>query len=365
MKEKIKILFLSPYPEDKAPSQRLKYEQYFECFRNEGFEIETKSFVTNKFWDIIYKKGLFIKKSYYTIAAYIKRFYQLFFLHKYDIVYVHLWVTPIGLPIFEVFTRLFSKKLIYDIDDMIFLGHSSAANRFMQNIKGKGKMIYLMKKADHVITCTPKLTEFVNQFNTRTTDISSTVDTNSRYNPQNNYENDHKIIIGWSGSHSTSKYLYLLEKVLKRLAKNFEFTLMVMGDENFRINGVEVIAIQWLEAIEMETLKKFDIGLYPLPDEEWVYGKSGLKAIQYMALGIPTIATAIGANYRIIEDEKNGFLIPVGNDNLWYDRLSELIVNAKLRKSVGEAGRKTIEKLYSIDANKDLYIKAFHSCVNY
>ena len=81
-----------------------------------------------------------------------------------------------------------------------------------------------------------------------------------------------------------------------------------MGDENFKIDGVEVEAIPWKESYEIEVIKKFDIGLYPLPDEPWVYGKSGLKALQYMAAGVPTIATAIGTNFRIIENGVDGFL---------------------------------------------------------
>src|SRR5690606_3204048 len=195
-------------------------------------------------------------------------------------VYVHLWGTPFGTTFYERMLRKLSNKLVYDIDDMIFLKDTNKANKITKIIKGKSKSIYLIKAADHVITCTQKLDDFVKQYNPKTTNISSTVDTNERYKAKEKYDLDHEIVLGWSGSYTTSKYLYLLSDVFKSLAKKLNFKLMVLGDPTFKIDGVHVEAIQWSEELEIETLKKFDIGLYPLPDELWVYGKSGLKAIQ-------------------------------------------------------------------------------------
>lgn len=357
MNKKSKILFICPYPEGKAPSQRLKFEQYYSIFEKEGYELTKDSFFNEQAWFKLYKKGFFLSKLYATVLGYLKRSALLFRIKNYDIIYVHLWGTPFGASFYERLIRLRSKKLIYDIDDMVFLGHSSDANKFWQSLKGKRKMIYLMKAADHVITCTPKLDEFVRQFNQNTTDISSTVDTERRYLPLNNYKNDHQLVIGWSGSHSTSKYLYLLQEVLQKLAKKYDFKLLILGDASFNIAGVNTEAIEWSEEVEMSILKQFDIGLYPLPDEEWVYGKSGLKAIQYMALGIPTVATAIGANFRVIDHKESGFLVPPNDYKRWYSILSDLIVNETLRRDVGTKARKKIEETYSVEANKKYYLE--------
>ncbi|MGE0561834.1 MAG: glycosyltransferase family 4 protein [Flavobacteriales bacterium] len=356
---KKRILFLTPYPINKAPSQRLKFEQYFHVFEESGFSVTTNSFVNEKFWQIIYKPGFLLQKIYFTFLGYFNRFKVFFCLYKFDIVYVHLWVTPVGFPFFEYLVSLLSKKLIYDIDDMIFLGHSSDANRLWQGLKGRQKMIFLMRKADQVITCTPKLDEFVRQYNNNTVDISSTVDTTNKYLPVNTYKNDHQIILGWSGSHSTSQYLYLIQDALKDLAKKYDYKLIVMGDASFQISGVNVDAFDWTEDLEIPTLQKFDIGLYPLPDKEWVYGKSGLKAIQYMALGIPTIATSIGANFRIIENERNGYLIQPDDIKGWKDKIEKLISSPEQRKLFGIAGRETIIEKYSLEANKEKYLKVF------
>jgi L-malate glycosyltransferase len=109
-----------------------------------------------------------------------------------------------------------AKKVVYDIDDMVFLGHSSAANKFFQVLKGNYKMIYLMKNSVHVITCTPTLDDFVKKYNSNTTDISSTIDTDI-YIPKKKIEFNDTVMLGWSGSHSTSKYLLLLESVFETL----------------------------------------------------------------------------------------------------------------------------------------------------
>jgi len=313
--------------------------------------------MTTQFWQIVYRKGFFIEKVFWTLFGYLKRIINLFQIPFYDITYVFLWGTPFRSSLYERMVRLLSKRLIYDIDDMVFLGHSSDANKLWKNLKGKNKMIYLMKSANHVITCTPKLDDFVRQFNRNTTDISSTVDTEKKYLPVNNYKNDHQIVLGWSGSHSTSKYLYLLQDVLKDLAKQYNYKLLVMGDASFRIEGVNVEAFEWNESIEINTLQRFDIGLYPLPDEEWVYGKSGLKAIQYMALGIPTIATAIGTNFRIIENGINGFLINPNDWKSWALKIEYLILNPESRKEIGSEARKKIVVQYSLEANKEKYLQ--------
>lgn len=352
----LKILFIVPYPEHQAPSQRLKFEQYYKHFREEGITVIHRSFVSLPFWKIIYKKGRFLAKIYYALGGYARRIRDLFHLHKYDLVYVHLWVTPFGPPLFEWLYRKRARALIYDIDDLVYLSEAkSRANRFASFLKGRKKPIFLMKKADHVITCTPYLDEFVRQFNTNTTDISSTIDTDL-YPPRTDYTlRNGELVLGWSGSHSTSRYLYLLAPVFQRLREEqVPFRLLVMGDPGFNIPGINVEALPWKEEYEVEVISRFDIGLYPLPEERWVYGKSGLKALQYMAAGVPPIATAIGTNFRIIIDGYNGFLVHSTEE--WYQRIRELYADPELRRKIGQRAAETVGRHYSIKQNRQTYL---------
>ena len=237
---------------------------------------------------------------------------------------------------------------------MVFLGHVSAANKFILKLKGRSKMIFLMKKAKHVITCTPALDEFVRQFTSETTDISSTINTET-YKARQDYSVGNEIVLGWSGSHSTSKYLHLLDNIIKELSTSIPLKLKVIGDASFSMEGVKTESKQWNREDEVAELSEFDIGLYPLPDEPWVYGKSGLKALQYMALGIPTIAVDLGANKRIINSGENGFL--VNSESEWKESILKLIESEELRRKVGTNARETVVNKFSIKANESTYLE--------
>lgn len=347
-----RILVICPHPEGVAPGQRLKYEQYFDDWRAHGYEVVVSPFMSDRLQSIVYRRGRVLEKAFWVAVGYLRRVRDLFRLPYYDGAYVFLWVTPFGPPIFERLVRWAAKRMLYDIDDLVFLGHSSAANRWIEVLKGRRKMLYLMGAAEHVIVCTPHLDDFVRQYNRRTTDISSTIDT-ERYRPSNPYSNEGDLTLGWSGSHSTAPYLHLLDDVLRELSEEVGVRLRVIGDPAFDIEGVEVEAMAWSEPTEVGDLSAIDIGLYPLPDEEWVLGKSGLKALQYMALGIPVVATDIGAARRIIEHGTNGFL--VGTDEEWVRTIRRLAEDPELRRRVGEAGRRTVEERFSVRGTAPAY----------
>lgn len=356
-----KILILCPYPENCAPSQRLKFEQYYGFLREQGIELEISPFMSNAFWKIVYKPGNLHLKAWFTLSGYFRRIKDLIRCKRYDAVYVHLWVTPFGFPLFERLLFARTRHVLYDIDDLVYLkANKSAANGFIAAVKGRRKPIVLMQKARHVITCTPYLDEFVRRYNSSTTDISSTINTET-YLPEQNKQNPLPVI-GWSGSHSTSKYLYLLKDILLEIQQEYPFVLKVIGDPDFHIDGLTIRAIRWEEKTEVQELNDFDIGVYPLPDEEWVLGKSGLKALQYMALEIPTVATAIGANFRVIEDGVSGYLVTTNDE--WKNRLLTLLKDAALRRTIGQAARFRVEAHYSIRANRQQYLNSIITAIN-
>src|SRR5690606_36868468 len=176
MKAQKSILFLSPYPFNKAPCQRLKYEQYYSYFEEAVFIVLISSFMDEDLSSISYKKANFHLKAIGILKGYFRRIHDLFLVRKYDLVYVHLWITPIGPPLLEWIFSQFAKKLVYVIDDMIYAGHSSKANTFYSFLKGKDKAIFLMKEAGHVICGSAQLQKFAATFCPSTTVISTTID---------------------------------------------------------------------------------------------------------------------------------------------------------------------------------------------
>ena len=360
-----KILVLCPYPENRAPSQRLKYEQYFCEFRKAGFDITVSSFVNRGFWKIIYQPNHWFAKLFYTCCGYLRRTIDVFRLRRYDIVYVHLWVTPLGYPFYEWLVKRFSRALIYDIDDMIFLGHSSQANHILQNLKGKKKMSYLMKSANHVITSTPALEEFARKYNNLVSDIPTTLQVD-RFTAKSDYQITDELILGHSGSHSTSKYLKSIEPAFEKLLQSgIKFKVLVTGDANFRFSNpdIPIEAKAWFAEDEASDLLRMDIGLYPLTDEPWVYGKRGGKALLYMAAGLPVIATAIGTNTETFSDRNSALLVPVNDMDAWVAAIKELSGDESLRRRLGAAARQAVHAQFSVAANKDKYLYILNQLV--
>ncbi|MES2376879.1 MAG: glycosyltransferase family 4 protein [Bacteroidota bacterium] len=352
-----KILFIVPYPFNTAPSQRLKFEQYYTELGKMGYEITDRPFISTQFWKIVYKKGFYLKKIFYTIIAYFKRYTLLTTLSKYDIVYVHLWGTPFGTPLYEYLLCKFSKKLVYDIDDLVYKGNSSPNNKYVSILKSGSKVNFLMKHADEVLVSTDKLLDYTRQFTHKVSLIPATIDV-KKYDLKSINKSD-AVVVGWSGSHTTSKYVHILDNVFKKLASAHNIKIMIMGDPAFTMDSVNIELVQWSAEKEIEYLQLFDIGIHPVPDEEWVYGKSGGKLVQYMAAGIPIVASAIGPNFKVIKNEFNGFL--VNSEEEWLNKLELLIINEALRKQMGVNSRHHAETFFSVETNLKHYLAIFNN----
>jgi len=361
LKEK-RVLILCPSPKGTAPTQRLKYEQYLDGLEREGYCFTISNFQSKRFWSVIYKQGHTIEKVFWVMVGYLRRLFDILRAPFYDAVFVNLWVTPIGLPVFERLLFFFNKNVIYDLDDMIFLDKSGHGKKIINKLKGKKKPIVLMKNARYVIVCTPKLEEIALSLNKykNVIDISSTFDT-ERFVPVTSYVGKEVTTIGWTGTHSTIPFLQLLEPILPEVSKRRRIKLIVIADKEYKMPGVETEFIRWNKETEVQDLHKFDIGLYPIPANEWSLGKSSLKALTYMAIAIPAVATAYGTNFRIIEDGVSGVLVRTNEE--WIERIIELIDNPELRRKIGTEGRKRVVELFSVRANFPKYLQVFKTVI--
>jgi len=349
-----KILVICPFPVGVAAAQRLKYEQYFDDWEQAGWDITVSCFMDTYMWSIVYERGHHIPKILGVLRGYKTRFINMFSIKNYDLIYIHMWVTPFGGSFFESITRVLAKKIIYDIEDNILVLMKSDVNPFIKYLRSNRKILYLIRFADHVITSSPFLNQYCFPINKKhsCTYISSSVDTDC-FIPVNKYNNDHKIVIGWTGTFSSKLYLDLLRSVFIELNKRCHFQLRVIGNFSYEFPEIDLEVIQWTKENEVIDLQGIDIGVYPLANEEWVQGKSGLKAIQYMAFGLPTVATAIGNTINVIDNMVNGWL--VSSDAEWVDALEKLVCDASLRRSMGEAARKKAVDNYSTNVIKTMY----------
>ena len=359
MKNKKRILILCPSPRDTAATQRLKYEQYLGKLEDSGYEFTISSFQTNRFWKIIYGPGRITEKIFWTCLGYLRRTWDLLRSPFYNGIFVNLWVTPLGPPLYERLLFFFNKNVIYDIDDMLFLNNKDSARpSFFQKLKGRKKPVVMMKHSRYVIACTPKLEEIALETNSykRAIDISSSFDT-SRFVPVPDYIQHEVTTIGWTGTHSTIPFLETLQPVLEEVSRERKIRLLVIANREYQMKNVPTKYLPWKKETEVQDLHRIEIGLYPIPANEWSLGKSSLKALTYMAIGIPVVATAYGTNFRIMQDGVEGFL--ASNEKEWVARLVQLIDNVQLRKQMGLAGRKRVEEQFSVEANFGKYLHVF------
>ena len=172
-----------------------------------------------------------------------------------------------------------------------------------------------------------------------------------------------KITIGWSGSHTTVEHFETIIPVLKTLKKKFGSILKfeVYGDPHYKNDDLEIQGMAWSAESEVTTIAAFDIGIMPLPDDNWSKGKCAMKGLQYMGLNVPAVLAAVGMNKDVIEDGVNGFL--AGSEEEWIAKLTLLIESKDLRSRIGCAGRKTIEEKFSAQALRNRYLDIFQQAL--
>ena len=157
------------------------------------------------------------------------------------------------------------------------------------------------------------------------------------------------VTIGWIGSPHTSKYLDELANALERLNQAYHIKfLMVNGEKKLSFTG-HVEIVPWSEEGEVDALLQMDIGIMPLPDSPWERGKCGYKLIQYMACGLPVVATPIGINRDIVHHGVNGYLAYTENE--WVDCLGRLIIDSKKRQEMGTKGYELVQRSFTLEKN--------------
>lgn len=344
-----KILFICPYPTNVAAGQRLKFEPHFTKIEALGYDVTVHNFMTLKLWNIISKEGNTIQKILGTFLGFIKRFKLIFSLKHYDCVYIFMNVFPFGPPILESLYVKFSKKVIYDLEDNLLSPEEGSVNWLASILKSKTKPIFLIKNANYIIASSPELAKQCSNISRKSNVefIPPTLD-EQRFIPQRKKNHSDQIVIGWTGTFSSKHFLEEIMSHLEQLYQVRKFKLMVIGNFKITNENLDLEVIEWNEDQEIEQLQKFDIGLYPLPHNNWVSGKSGLKAMQYMAIGIPAVCSAVGNVLTFVDHNKNGILI--SDQNQWINELRDLIDHAEKRDRIGNNARKKFLQTFSQDA---------------
>lgn len=340
----MRVLFLIPHPQEGA-SSRYRVLQYLPYLEARGIHCTVSSFLSPRFYRIAYQTGCWGSKIGCFLVSTLKRLRDVLRSGRYDVVFIHLEAFPIGPPYLEWMIKASGIPLVFDLDDAIFLPRSSMANPLIGWLRRPEKTASILRWSRSVITCNDYLRQYAEQFNPRVHVIPTCVDV-SQFCVKPNRSVRSRPLIGWVGSHSTAPYLDLLRPVLGSLKKRYDFAFKIVGSTiPFRVDGVEVIQEPWALDKDISYFQELDIGVYPLPEEPWVLGKTGFKTVQYMAVGVPCVASDIGRNREIIRDGINGFLAK--SEDEWVEKLGRLISDPSLRARLGQSGRTTVEETYS------------------
>lgn len=356
----MRIIFIIPYPLGKAPSQRFRFEQYTELLNKRGHSVEFAPFIDDKTWHVLYQNGKHVAKALGIFKGFLKRIFLLFRLYRFDFVFIHREAAPVGPPVFEwIIGKVFQKKIIYDFDDAIWLPNTSKENLLAAKLKWHSKTAPICQLSYKISCGNDYLCAYARQFNPDVVLNPTTINTENVHNPDlyQAPKVEGKLIVGWTGSHSTLMYLDQIAPVIQELEKQYEFVFLVIADKAPRINCKSLQFLPWDKNHEIRDLMALDIGIMPLTDDAWAKGKCGFKALQYMALGIPAIVSPVGVNVEIVDDGVNGYICQDQQD--WYNKLEMLILDTPLRKSLGKSARKKVIENYSVLSNADNFLSFF------
>ncbi len=362
----MKILTLTPYPPNEAPSQRFRFELFFKHLDTSQIKIETQSFISLTEWKALYAEKRVGSKFLSVFNGFLRRIIVLFKVSQYDFIFIHRELTPFGPPIFEwIIAKVLKKKIIYDFDDAIWLPDQNIESSIWKWLKWRSKVASICKWSYKVTVGNEYLADFTREYNENVVVVPTVVDTGVHFKAYLPVRQEISLptgqaerqIIGWTGSHSTLQYLDLILPSLQQLEKEIDFEFRVIANKDPKLPLKNYSFIPWNKESEIKDLATLDIGVMPLPDDEWSKGKCGFKLIQYLALEVPAVSSPVGVNTDIIQHDETGFLASTTEE--WTESLRKLLKDGSLRAEMGKKGRALIEKNYSVQSQKNNFLGLF------
>src|SRR5712692_5611336 len=332
----MRILILPRYTA-KGASSRYRFWQYVPGLRRAGHEVEIKPLLADGYLTELYTTGH--RGGRWLAVGYAARFLDALGAGQYDAVLCEHEVFPFLPAVAELFVSKINSRFILDYDDAAYCKYDGWPVL-------RRKIARLMRAAETVVVGNSHLAGYALQFTSRVALIPTVVDLVV-------YPNHQKVApsvpirIAWIGTPMTATFLHPLIPEFTRLQKKHpHLGFRFIGAGSFP-NGLRTETREWSVTTEAQLLSECDIGIMPLSDTEFTRGKCGLKLIQYMACGLPVVASPVGANCEIVEENRNGFLAADARE--WFEKLNALIESAELRNRLGKSGRAKVAAQYTLE----------------
>ncbi|MBI3616104.1 MAG: glycosyltransferase [Candidatus Omnitrophica bacterium] len=342
-----RILFIATHPKEVA-STRYRVLAYLPALEKAGFEVQVEPFFSSEDLQGTYrpqgpdgKMGKVLKASWKRWMKLRRSSADLIFIHRE----LFPWGVAGGMALLFPLLREKGRPLIYDFDDAVYLPHRQH-HPFLGKLENPASVNHLLTACHQIIAGNLHLAQYAHRWNSRVEYLPTPVDTDRLF-PSSRIPKTTPCTIGWIGSPFTAKYLESLLPALDALAQKRAFRLKVIGaGKPIHLHHAQVENRPWNLFTEAEEFRSCDIGVYPLWDDEWSKGKCGFKALQFMASGVPVVASAVGMNVQILQHGKNGFLAKTPED--WLAHLARMIDDPSLRREMSLSGRQTVEEDFSL-----------------
>jgi glycosyltransferase involved in cell wall biosynthesis len=337
----MRCLLLSRY-NSLAASSRIRFFQYLPFLQSQGIEVETAALLDDGYVRKLYASQA---RNWSTILkAYLRRFCDIFSSSRYDLLWVEAEIFP-WLPAWSEIW-LASRKIPYvvDYDDAAFHRYDMHRLGLIRHLLGD-KIDKVMRLSSMVIAGNSYLASRARSAGARRVEVLPTVVDLNRY-PRPTKSSHEDFVIGWIGSPATAHYLQLLEEVFHRVTRWENASICFVGSGPLPQTSERAQIMDWSENTEVRLLQSFNVGIMPLPNGPWEQGKCGYKLVQYMASGLPVVASPVGINKDIVEPGRNGYLA-AGTEE-WLASLQALWKNQDLCSQLGQEGRKKVEARYSL-----------------
>jgi len=363
----MRVLALASYPIE-AASTRYRVAQFIEPLAEQGITLTVHPFLDSRLIKTVYDRAEWPRTILGLTGAALRRISVVWQAHRADVLFVQREAMMFGPPLVEwLAMRVGRCPMVLDLDDATYVSYLSPTyGRWGSALKWFSKTNDLIRWA-RIVTCGNRaIAEYVTSQGRQATIIPTVVDT-ERFRPRvesNAGTNGEQVpVIGWVGTHSTYPYLASIFPALQRLAEVHRFRLRVVGAgrEEISIPGVAVENLPWNLEREIADFQSFDIGLYPIVEDDWSAGKSGFKSVQYMAVGVPFVTTPVGACAEIgIPNLTHLFAT---TEDEWFEALSQLLADETLRRRMGAAGRQHAIEHYTVAAQAAKLADVFRAAV--
>jgi glycosyltransferase involved in cell wall biosynthesis len=362
----MRVLAFASYPVE-AAATRYRLQQFVGPLSDRGISLTIKPFLDSKRFNSLYQRRDMVRTALGLLKAGALRLIDVYRARQADVILIQREAMIFGPPVIEWLSMTIGQcPMVLDLDDATYVAYTSPTyGRLGRALKWFSKTDDLIRWASMVTCGNRAIAAYAEGKGARTRIIPTVVDTDV-FVPLP-HSSDGPIVLGWIGTHSTFPYLREICPVLQELARTHPFRLKIVGAGTDAVNipGVEVENLEWKLEREVQDFQSFDVGLYPIDPslyaESWAAGKSGFKAIQYMAVGIPFIAAPVGAMAEIGEAGITHFQARTKDE--WFQALADLLSDRQLRRTMGEAGRRHVVAHYSLSDQADKLASALHEAM--